>query len=134
MGDVENSSPLSPTSDSKRWRITRLVSGDRWPEATRFITVLLILYTVKQIFSVAAFYPFSGHDELAHFSYVHTLATDHRLPVLPDLVTWREGLNGGQPPPTDNLPDDLYSYCRFALDWFCAPDNPRWREDRKSVV
>ena len=75
---------LHPTG-SKRWRLTRVTSGERWPEATRFIVVLLILYAVKQIFSVAAYYPFSGHDELAHFSYVRTLASEGRLPELPDL-------------------------------------------------
>ena len=53
--------------------------------------MLLVLYAVKQIFSVAAYYPFSGHDELAHFSYVRTLATEGRLPELPDLETWRAG-------------------------------------------
>ena len=80
MGDMGDSSPLSPTAGSKRWRLTRLRSGGRWPEATRFIVVLLILYAVKQVFSVVAYYPFSGHDELAHFSYVRTLASEGRLP------------------------------------------------------
>ena len=79
MRDLEDSSPLSPTAGSKRWRLTRLLSGGRWPQATRFIVVLLILYAVKQIFSVAAYYPFSGHDELAHFSYVRTLASEGRV-------------------------------------------------------
>ena len=80
MRDLEDSSPLSPTAGSKRWRLTRLLSGGRWPQATHFIVVLLILYAVKQVFSVAAYYPVSGHDELAHFSYVRTLASDGRLP------------------------------------------------------
>ncbi|MDF3018063.1 MAG: hypothetical protein K0R44_3288, partial [Thermomicrobiales bacterium] len=69
MDELEESS-LSPPAASKRWRLSRLQVVGCWPEATRFIVVLLILYAVKQIFSVAAYYPFSGHDELAHFSYV----------------------------------------------------------------
>src|ERR671910_822966 len=101
MGDLEDSSPLSPTAGSSRWRLARLQRRGRWPEATRFIVVLLILYAVKQIFSVAAYYPFSGHDELAHFSYVRTLASEGRLPELPDLEAWRGGLRGGDSPPTD---------------------------------
>ena len=134
MRDLEDSSPLSPTAGSKRWRLTRLLSGGRWPQATRFIVVLLILYAVKQIFSVAAYYPFSGHDELAHFSYVRTLASEGRLPELPDLATWRAGLNGGDPPPTDEIPAELYQYCRFTLDWYCDPDSPRWGADPPRIV
>jgi 4-amino-4-deoxy-L-arabinose transferase-like glycosyltransferase len=134
MGDLEDSSPLSPTAGSKRWRLTRVISGGRWPGATRFIMVLLILYAVKQIFSVAAYYPFSGHDELAHFSYVRTLASEGRLPQLPDLKTWRAGLNGGDPPPTDEIPAELYGFCRFALDWYCDPDSPRWGANPPRIV
>ena len=90
-----------------------------------FIAALILVYIVKQLFLVAAFYPFSGHDELAHFSYVRTLVTEARIPVLPDLREWRNGLDGGVAPPTDEIPDDLYPYCRFALDWFCDPEDPR---------
>src|SRR5919107_465313 len=134
MGDLENSSPLSPTAGSQRWRLTRLRSGGRWSEATRFIAVLLILYAVKQIFSVAAYYPFSGHDELAHYSYVRTLVSEGRIPELPDLRTWRAGLNGGDPPPTDEIPAELYPFCRFTLDWYCDPDSPRWGANPPRIV
>src|ERR687891_2545110 len=99
MTELEDSS-LSQPAGLKRWRWSWLQGGGCWPEATRFIVVLLILYAVKQIFSVAAYYPFSGHDELAHFSYIRTLASEGRLPELPDLATWRAGLDGGDPPPT----------------------------------
>src|SRR5687768_4626125 len=102
MAELEDSS-LSATAASKRWRFSRLLGGGHWPEATRFIVVLLILYAVKQVFSVAAYYPFSGHDELAHFSYVRTMANEGRLPELPDLTAWRAGLRGGEPPPTDEI-------------------------------
>jgi 4-amino-4-deoxy-L-arabinose transferase-like glycosyltransferase len=134
MGDLEDSSPLSPAAGSRRWRLTRLRSAGRWPEATRFIVVLLILYAVKQLFSVAAYYPFSGHDELAHFSYVRTLASEGRLPQLPELTTWRAGLNGGDPPPTDEIPAELYPFCRFTLDWYCDPDSPRWGANPPRIV
>jgi len=99
-----------------------------------FIALLLAVFTCKQIFSVAAFYPFSGHDELAHYSYIRTLATEGRLPVLPDLHEWRGQLSGGQPPPTDEIPGELYTYCRFVLDWFCEPENLRWRESPPRIV
>ena len=134
MGDLGDSSPLPAMAGSQRRGLTRLLGGERWPQATRFIVVLLILYAVKQIFSVAAYYPFSGHDELAHFSYVRTLVTEGRLPELPDLTAWRAGLNGGDPPPTDEIPAELYPYCRFALDWYCDPDSPRWGDDPPRIV
>jgi 4-amino-4-deoxy-L-arabinose transferase-like glycosyltransferase len=107
-----------------------------WPAATRFIAVLLVLYAAKQIFTVAAFYPFSGHDELAHFSYVRTVAAEARLPQLPDLAAWRASVQDGVVPPVDGLPDELYSFCRFTLDWFCDPEHPRWSQQppRRVVV
>ena len=123
MGDRAQSSP--PPSPLTR---------PAWPAATRFIVVLLVLYAVKQIFSVAAFYPFSGHDELAHFSYVRTLVTDGRIPELPDLKTWRAELDNGEPPPTDQIPAELYQYCRYTLDWYCEPESIRWRENPPRIV
>ena len=106
----------------------------RWSQATVFIVLLLAVFSCKQLFSVAAFYPFSGHDELAHYSYIRTLATEGRLPQLPDLQEWRSQLRGGQPPPTDQIPDELYPYCRFVLDWYCEPENLRWRENPPRIV
>jgi 4-amino-4-deoxy-L-arabinose transferase-like glycosyltransferase len=101
----------------------------RWIAASRFISLLLVVFVAKQVFLTAATYPFSGHDELAHYSYVRTLVTEWRIPVLPDLITWREGLQGREPPPTDEIPAELYQYCRFTLDWFCQPDNVSWRNN-----
>lgn len=105
-----------------------------WPAATRFVTLLLVIYVFKQVFTVAAFYPFSGHDEVAHFSYVRELVEERRLPVLPDLAIWRASLTGSEPPATDNIPDDLYPYCRFTLDWYCEPNSPRWSRNPPRIV
>jgi 4-amino-4-deoxy-L-arabinose transferase-like glycosyltransferase len=135
MGGPAGFSPLSPALARKRVSSPR--DGgyrSRWPAASRFIVVLLILYAAKQVFSVAAFYPFSGHDELAHYSYVRTLVSEGRLPVLPDLDAWRDGLSGGEPPPTDGIPAELYPYCRYTLDWYCEPDNPRWQDIPPRIV
>ena len=135
MGGGDGSSRLSLlTAGWKRWIPSARTTGERWPSATRFIIVLLVLYSAKQIFSVAAYYPFSGHDELAHFSYVQTLVTEGRLPELPDLEAWRAGLDGGEPPPTDGIPAELYPYCRFTLDWYCEPDSVRWSADPPRIV
>ena len=130
MGNLTGSSLLS--IPAFRGRATG--AGTAWPAATRFIVVLLVVYAIKQIFSVAAFYPFSGHDELAHYSYVRTLVTEGRLPELPDLRAWRAALDGGEPPPTDGLPSELYRYCRYTLDWYCDPESPRWRDSPPRIV
>ncbi|MGH2614106.1 MAG: ArnT family glycosyltransferase [Thermomicrobiales bacterium] len=135
MGDLAGFSPLATTTPRQRWSgAPNLSRSPRWPEAARFIVVLLFLYTVKQVFSVAAFYPFSGHDELAHYSYVRTLVTEGRIPVLPDLELWRTELDGGEPPPTDQISSELYRYCRYTLDWYCEPSSPRWRDDPPRIV
>lgn len=110
------------------------VSRPGWLAATRFIVVLLVLYAVKQVFSVAAFYPFSGHDELAHFSYVRTLVNEGRIPELPELSQWRAELRPGEPPPVDQLPAELYEYCRYTLDWYCEPSDPEWSASPPRVV
>jgi 4-amino-4-deoxy-L-arabinose transferase-like glycosyltransferase len=114
--------------------------GSAWPAASRFITVLLLFYVVKQVFSVAAYYPFSGHDELAHFSYVRTLATEARLPVLPDLEAWQAEFRLGVVPAFDAIPDELYPHCGngrgivFVLDWYCEPDDPQWKRKPPRAV
>ncbi len=102
--------------------------------AERALVVLLLAFVAKQLFSVAAFPAFSGHDEVAHFSYVRTLATEARIPVLPDLAAWRVAHQLNQDPQGDFFATDLYPWCRFALDWFCAPAHPRWGHDPPYAV
>ena len=78
------------------------------PVALRFILVLLVLYLAKQAIYVVAFPPFTGHDEVAHYAYLRTVATEGRVPVLLE----------------DRLPDDLYRYCAYTLNWQpCYPGN-----------
>jgi 4-amino-4-deoxy-L-arabinose transferase-like glycosyltransferase len=81
---------------------------------------------LKQGLEVVAFRPFSGHDEVAHFSYLRTVATQGRVPVLPDLQTWRATVASGREANIDLLPDELYPYCRYTLDWFCQPEKLQW--------
>ncbi|MCC6314547.1 MAG: hypothetical protein IT337_11110 [Thermomicrobiales bacterium] len=102
----------------------------------RMLAMLLVLYLLKQLFSVGAFPAFSGHDELAHFAYIGVLADQGRLPVLPDVAAWRQ-LSPTQrisPEYVDQIPAVLYPYCRYALDWYCEPDSPRWSADPPRVV
>lgn len=105
----------------------------------RVLAALIVMFVAKQLFSVAAFPAFSGHDELVHFTYVEILATQARIPVLPDLAEWRTArrLSASSNPlelPGDDVPDDLYPYCRYTLDWHCAPDHPVWGKTPPRVV
>jgi len=102
--------------------------------AERALAVLLVCYVFKQLFAVAAFPAFSGHDEVAHVAYVRTLATEARLPVLPELAEWRAARQAGDSVPGDFLPEDLYPWCRYVLDWHCEPWHPRWGSDPPYVV
>ena len=92
------------------WRLTNVRA---WPAVRRFVLVLVVLYLAKQAIFVVAFRPFSGHDEVAHFAYLRTVATDGQIPVLLE----------------DRLPDDLFPYCRYALDWSdrCLSPDPDTR-------
>lgn len=94
---------------------TMNVAGTWWTAlrgrslARQFVLVLLTLYLAKQAIYVVAFPPFTGHDEVAHYAYLRTVATEGRVPVLLE----------------DRLPNDLYRYCRYTLDWNpCVPNNP----------
>jgi len=100
----------------------------------RFLLVLLAVFVAKQALTVLVFPPFSGHDEVAHFNYVQTVATEHRVPTLfrcptddgqgclnssggltnTEFATWQG----------DVLPDYFYRYCEYILDW--KPCESRW--------
>lgn len=135
MPDRVASEASAPTrSDNGGAQPAHPSANTRWVGASRFVALLLIVFAAKQVFLVAATYPFSGHDELAHYSYIRTLVTERRLPVLPDLTAWRAARRGSEMPPTDEIPAELYEYCRFTLDWFCQPENPQWRSNPPRVV
>ena len=95
--------------------------------------VLSILFVAKQIFLVILAPPFSGHDEIAHYSYLRTVATEHRVPELIDLDAFRKALANHETLPGDYLPDELYKYCTYALDWnYC--NEPRWANNPPHAV
>lgn len=98
--------------------------GRLWPDdrARRFLTVLILLFVLKQLLQIIIFPPFTGHDEVAHFDYIRTVAREHRIPVIPDLDEWRAAIENNEPPPGDFLNKDLYRYCNYVLDWPCYPD------------
>src|SRR3954449_5350587 len=54
----------------------------RWPVVWQFFLALMVAYAGKEAISVVLFPPFTGHDEVAHYAYLRTVATEHRIPVL----------------------------------------------------
>ena len=110
MVDLAESLPVSPLGSQRLWAVRR---GWRpadvlaWPAVRRFLLVLLALYVAKQGIYVVAFRPFSGHDEVAHYSYLRTVATEGRIPVLPDLREWREAVDANRETEVDQLPTEL---------------------------
>lgn len=129
---VGNDEPLCPTDQRVGASRSRAVGG-------RLLLVLVAVYVLKQLFAVAAFPAFSGHDELAHMAYVGILADEGRLPLLPDLDEWRSARSAAASAddrllPGDDLPNELYPWCSYALDWYCEPDHSRWGDDPPRVV
>jgi 4-amino-4-deoxy-L-arabinose transferase-like glycosyltransferase len=98
-----------------------------WPPARKYLIALLLIFVVKQVVTVFVMPPFTGHDEVAHFGYLRIVADEHRIPIIPDLEEWRASWTARGPAPGDYLPNDLYRYRRFALDWCCDPrDQPHY--------
>jgi 4-amino-4-deoxy-L-arabinose transferase-like glycosyltransferase len=94
---------------------------------SQFLLVLTVAYVAKQVLSIFLFPAFSGHDEVAHYSYIRTLATEGRIPTLPDLEAWRSATRGGNGEVgIDLLPAELYPYCRYVLGWHCEIQAARW--------
>lgn len=111
--------PDSAPRQSPRWSAFRA-----WPIYRQYIAVLLIVFIAKQAFNVIVFPPFTGHDEVAHYAYIRTVADEHRVPIIPELDAWRASWQNRTPPPGDYLPEDLYKkYSRHALDWCCVDDS-----------
>lgn len=111
--------------ESQRLRLAqRLKAALRaWPLHQRFFAALIIFYLAKQILFALIFPPFTGHDEVAHFAYLRTVVEEQRIPVIEKVPT-SVSPNGY----LDLLPTDLYKYCRYVLQWFCLPDDPRFSE------
>lgn len=104
-----------------------LASIRAWPIARQVLLCIVVLYLAKQAINVFIFPPFTGHDEVAHFAYIRTVATEYRVPVIPDLAEFQASVRDDTERPGDFLPLDLYPYCQYALDWgFC--NEPQWRD------
>ena len=105
-----------------------------WPISKQVLVLILALYVAKEGLAVAIFPPFTGHDEVAHFSYIETVAKEFRVPVVVDLQAWRANA-GGVKNTYDAFPAALYPYCTYVLGWFCStfPGSPWLKHPPKTV-
>ena len=104
-----------------------------WSVASKFMLVLAAVFLVKQAINVFIFPAFSGHDEVVHYAYVQTVAQEHRVPEIVDLEEFRASYQNGSIDQFDWIPDSLYPYCRYVLDWLWC-DQPRWAADPPHIV
>lgn len=86
--------------------------------ARAFLWLLLGLFLAKGIVIALMTSPYSGHDEIAHYSYVHVLVEEGRLPVVPDLESWRDARESGGDTSFDEIPDEFYPWAGH----FTTPD------------
>jgi len=84
----------------------------------RFLTVLLVLFVAKGVAISFIHAPYSGHDEVAHYAYLQTVADEHRVPVLPELAEWRAFYEQEGEVNHDRMPAEFWAYCRYTTeDW-----------------
>jgi 4-amino-4-deoxy-L-arabinose transferase-like glycosyltransferase len=87
----------------------------------KFLIVLLCMFAAKGIAITFIHQPFTGHDEVAHYSYLEIVATQGRVPNIPDLTTWNAEYLAKKPDTADRMPAKLWPYCSYVTkDWnFC---------------
>lgn len=137
MADLAERLPATYERETGRsTTVARLdIAGVRsWPVAQQFLLVLVAVFLVKEAINVVIFPPFTGHDEVVHYAYARVVATEYRVPVIPDLEKFRAGLQNGQALKSgDFIPNDLFQYCRYVLDWgYC--DDIRWKNSPPHIV
>lgn len=96
------------------------------PFEERFLLILLVIFAAKGVIFTFAFPAFSGHDEVAHYSYMKVLMEEGRLPVIPDPVAYSEAYEANEEPEFDQIPDYFERYQQFIT--------PDWWSDTTRVV
>lgn len=134
-GLAERLPGVQRASGGRSASIARLSVRDirAWPIARQFLLALVALFLVKQAINVVLFPPFTGHDEVAHYTYIRYVAELHRVPVIIDLQEFRDQIANRDTPTGDFFPTDLYKHCRYVLDWnYC--DEARWQNAPPKIV
>lgn len=83
-----------------------------------FLWLLLGMFLAKGIVIALMTSPYSGHDEIAHYSYVQVVVEQGRLPLVPDLESWRDARESGGDTSFDEIPDEFYPWAGH----FTTPD------------
>ncbi len=84
----------------------------------KFLVLLLVLFLAKGVAITFIHEPYSGHDEVAHYAYLQMVASEHRVPTLPDLQDWRARYEQSGEFGHDQIPQEFWEYCRFTTrDW-----------------
>lgn len=96
------------------------------PLERKFLWILLAIFIAKGVLFTFVFPPFSGHDEIAHFTYLEFVAQDFRPPVIPDLESWQATYAETRNQRTHDLIDpELWQYCRYITDdWYHGCSDP----------
>ncbi len=94
--------------------------------ARAFLWLLLGMFLAKGILIALTGSPYSGHDEIAHYSYVNVMVEEGRLPLIPDLESWREARESGGDTSFDEIPDRFYPWAGH----FTTPD---WLRQQSTI-
>jgi 4-amino-4-deoxy-L-arabinose transferase-like glycosyltransferase len=110
------------------WR-SRLIAALRTSTAEqRFLALLLTVFLIKGVAITFIHDPYTGHDEVAHYAYLEMVATEHRIPVLPELSAWREERKRRGKDSHDRMAGEFWRYCRMTtVDWSPGCGDPRYR-------
>ncbi|MGC4192726.1 MAG: glycosyltransferase family 39 protein [Thermomicrobiales bacterium] len=117
MPGVAVASSSRPNAFARVWTAVLAASVEK-----KFIAILLLIFLAKGVAISFIHVPFSGHDEIAHYSYLEIVATEHRMPIIPDLDEWNAAYKANGTDTADRMPEKLWKYCQFVTkDWnFCG--------------
>ncbi len=105
------------------------------PIERKFLYVLLVLFLAKGIIYTLVFPAFSGHDEVAHYTYIRFIAEQGRVPIIPDLEEWQALNAQRQTPGEDRMPNELYKYCQyFTADWWNGCSETQWLRNPPRMI
>ncbi|HWV25390.1 MAG TPA: hypothetical protein VNZ58_14475, partial [Thermomicrobiales bacterium] len=99
-----------------RFTLPRLNARERWRHASiaqRCLLVLLAVFLAKGIAITFIHDPFTGHDEVAHYAYLRVVATEGRVPLIPDPDMWKAADAVANPAGFDRIPAYFWNYCQF---------------------
>jgi 4-amino-4-deoxy-L-arabinose transferase-like glycosyltransferase len=115
--------------------VGRAVDVREWTAIRRFVLLLAVVYLAKQVVYAFLFPAFTGHDEVAHYAYLRVVATEGRMPIVPDVDQWRVDFAAGTAT-FDRIPPELYKYCQYVTSdwWRFGCGDPRWLNDPPYAV